>query len=104
MTLTKMGLVVWISGKTGLTQGKVFDVLQKAFDHITDTLAKGGKVEIRNFGVFKVIIRKAKVGRDLSRAGIVVLIPPRARVKFKAGKDMKAAVLKLTPKPTRKAP
>jgi nucleoid DNA-binding protein len=102
MTLTKMGLVVWIGGKTGLTQSKVMDVLEKAFEHIIDSLAKGNKVEIRNFGIFEVKIRKAKVGRDFSRPEISVMIPVTARVKFKAGKEMKAAVLKLSPKPTKK--
>jgi nucleoid DNA-binding protein len=98
MTLTKNGLVVTISGETGLTQSQVLDVLQRTFGHITGTLAKGGKVELRNFGIFEVKMRKAKVGRDLSQPGIVVKIPPRARVKFRAGKDMKEAVLKLSPK------
>ena len=99
MTLTKHGLVVFISGETGLTQGQVLDVVQKAFNHIIGTLAKGSKVEIRNFGIFEVKIRKAKVGRNLHRPEIAVPIPPKARVKFKAGKEMKEAVLKLSPKP-----
>jgi hypothetical protein len=34
-----MGLVVWISGETGLTQSKVMEVLQKAFDRIIDSFA-----------------------------------------------------------------
>ena len=99
MTLTKHGLVVLISDETGLTQRQVLDVMQKAFNHITGMLAKGGKVEIRNFGIFEVKIRKAKMGRNLYRPEIAVPIPPRARVKFKAGKEMKEAVLKLSPKP-----
>jgi nucleoid DNA-binding protein len=102
MTLTKRDLVVLISDETGLTQSQVFDVVQKTLDHITGTLAKGGKVEIRNFGVFEVKIRKAKVGRNPNRPEIVVPIPASARVKFKVGKEMKAAVLKLTPKPAKK--
>jgi nucleoid DNA-binding protein len=103
MTLTKRDLVVLISDETGLTQSQVFDVVQKTLDHITGMLAKGGKVEIRNFGVFEVKIRKAKVGRNPNRPEIAVPIPATARVKFKVGKEMKAAVLKLTPKPMRKA-
>ena len=98
MTLTKMGLVVAISGETGLTQGQVMDVLQRTFSHITGALASGGRVELRNFGIFEVKIRKAKEGTDFSRPEIRVPIPATARVKFKAGKEMKAAVLKLTPK------
>jgi nucleoid DNA-binding protein len=104
MSLTKQRLVAWISGETGLTQSKVLDVVQKTFDRIIDTLAKGSKVEIRNFGVFEVKIRKPKKGRNFYRPEITVAIPSRARVKFKAGKEMKAAVLKLTPAPKRKTP
>ena len=98
MSLTKRDLVLLISGETGLNQGQVFDVVQKTLDHITKSLARGEKVEIRNFGVFEVKIRKAKEGTDFSRPEIRVPIPVTARVKFKAGKEMKAAVLKLTPK------
>jgi nucleoid DNA-binding protein len=101
MTLTKQNLVLRISGETGLTQSQVFGVVQRTLDHITETLAKGGRVEIRNFGVFEVKIRKAKMGRNPSRPEIAVPIPARAMVKFKAGKEMQAVVLKLKPKPTK---
>jgi nucleoid DNA-binding protein len=99
MTLTKRDLVLRISEETGLIQSQVFDVVQKTFDQISESLAKDGKVEIRNFGVFVVKIRKARVGRNPNRPEIDVPIPDRAMVKFKAGKEMKLAVLKLTPKP-----
>ena len=67
-------------------------------DYIAESLAKGGKVELRNFGVFEVKIRKARVGRNPNRPEKNVPIPARAMVKFKAGKEMRAQVLKLTPK------
>ena len=97
MTLTKRDLVVRISGETNLVQQQVFDVVQKTLDLIAETLAKGDKVELRNFGVFDVKIRKARVGRNPNRPEKDVPIPPRATVKFKAGKEMRAQVLKLTP-------
>jgi nucleoid DNA-binding protein len=98
MTLTKRDLVVRISEETGLTQNQVFDVVQKTLDNITESLANGGKVEIRNFGVFEVKIRKARVGRNPNQPETDVPIPARAMVKFKAGKEMRAQVLKLKPK------
>ena len=76
--------------------------MQKTLDQITETLAKGGKVELRNFGVFEVKIRKARTGRNPQKPENVVSIPARAEVKFKAGKEMRAEVLKLTPKPNKK--
>ena len=104
MTLTKRDLVIRISEETGLIQTQVFEVVQKTLNYITEALAKGGKVELRNFGVFDVKIRKARVGRNPNKPETDVPIPARAMVKFKAGKEMKAGVLKLTPKQKQKAP
>lgn len=104
MTLTKRDLVLRISEETGLNQAEVFAVVQKTLDYITESLANGGKVELRKFGVFEVKIRKARVGRNPNRPEIDVPIPDRSMVKFKAGKVMRAQVLKLTPKPAKKAP
>jgi len=102
MTLTKRDLVTRISEETGLVQTQVFDVVQKTLNNIAESLAKGGKVELRNFGVFDVKIRKARVGRNPKQPETDVPIPARSMVKFKAGKEMAAEVLKLTPKPKAK--
>ena len=98
MTLTKRDLVVRISEETGLVQMQVFDVVQKTLDYIAEALAKGDKVELRNFGVFEVKVRKARVGRNPNKPETDVPIPARATVKFKAGKEMRADVFKLSPK------
>src|SRR5947207_681996 len=98
MTLTKRDLVIRISNETGLGQQDVFNVVQKILDYISEALAKGDKVELRNFGVFEVKIRKARVGRNPNRPETDVPIPARAMVKFKAGKEMRAQVLKLPAK------
>jgi len=44
MTLTKRDLVIRISDETNLGQQQVFDVVQKTLDYITESLAKGDKV------------------------------------------------------------
>jgi len=103
MTLTKRDLVIRISEETRLTQNQVFDVVQNTLDYITEALAKGDKVEIRNFGVFEVKVRKARVGRNPNKPETDVPIPARSMVKFKAGKEMRAEVLKLAPKTQQKA-
>src|SRR5271170_7122528 len=99
MTLTKRDLVVRISEETGLIQTQVFDVVQKTLDYIAEALSKGDKVELRNFGVFEIKVRKARVGRNPNKPEADVSIPARAAVKFRAGKEMRIEVLKLTPKP-----
>lgn len=98
MTVTKRDLVMRISNETGLVQQQVLDVVQKTLDYIAEALAKHDKVELRNFGVFEVKIRKARIGRNPNAPAKDVPIPERAVVKFKPGKEMRADVLKLSPK------
>ena len=93
--MTKRDIVIRISNETGLVQQQVLDVVQKTLDYISEAVSHGRKVELRNFGVFEVKIRKARVGRNPNRPGTDVPIPQRSVVKFKPGKEMREAVLKL---------
>src|ERR1700676_3450338 len=95
MTMTKRDLVIRISTETGLVQQQVLDVVQKPLDYIAEAVSKGDKVELRNFGVFEVKIRKARVGRNPNSPATDVPIPARSVVKFKPGKEMRSAVLLL---------
>lgn len=97
MTLTKRDLVTRISNESGLVQQQVLDVVQKTLDYIAESLSKGDKVELRNFGVFEVKIRKARVGRNPNAPETDVPIPERCVVKFKPGKEMRAEVIKIAP-------
>ncbi len=96
--MTKRDLVIQISNETGLIQQDVLAVVQKTLDHITAALTKGETVELRNFGVFEVKLRKPRIGRNPNDPGKDVQIPCRAVVKFKPGKEMREVVLKLTDK------
>jgi len=103
MTLTKRDLVVRIAEESErdgdreshLTQQQVLFVVQKTLDYIAEALAKGDKVELRNFGVFEVKVRKARIGRNPNAPETDVPIPQRSVVKFKAGKEMRAEVLRI---------
>src|SRR5438445_9380977 len=97
MTMTKRDMVIRISNETGLVQQHVLDVVQKTLDYIAEAVSKGEKVELRNFGVFEVKIRKARIGRNPNAPETDVPIPRRAVVKFKLGKEMRESVIKLTP-------
>ena len=94
-TLTKRELVVKISNETGLVQHQVFDVVQRTLDHITDSLAQGDTVELRNFGILEVKLTKPRVGRNPNQPGSSFVIPARATVKFKSGKILKQQLKKL---------
>jgi nucleoid DNA-binding protein len=94
--MTKRDLVVRISNETGLIQQDVFTVIQKTLDYISEAVAGGTTVELRNFGVFEVKVRKPRMGRNPKAPERDVPIPARAVVKFKPGKEMREAVLQLT--------
>ena len=96
-TVTKRDLVVQISNETGMTQQQVFDVIRKTLDTVTGSLAAGNEVVLRNFGSFQVRETKQKIGRNPNKPGTDVIIPPRAIVKFKPGKEMKEKVATLLP-------
>ncbi len=96
--MTKRDLVVRIAKETGLIQNSVADVVQKTLDYVADELARGETIELRNFGVFEVKVRKSRKGRNPNRPKNEVVIPERAVVKFRAGKELKERVEKLNPK------
>jgi nucleoid DNA-binding protein len=87
--LTKRELVTRISKETGITQLEVFSIVQKTLDGIIDALEAGKHVEFREFGVFEVTERKARVGRNPNKPEDIVQIPVRKVVKFKPGKRMR---------------
>ncbi len=58
------------------------------FDEITDSLARGDRVELRGFGAFSVKHRPARVGRN-PRSGEAVNIEEKWTPFFKAGKELR---------------
>ena len=89
--MTKKDIVLKITDMTGIKQVDVKKIVQKTFDVIIDSLYKNEKVELRNFGVFKLKERKARFGRN-PRTGQSVPVPPRKVVVFKPGLEMKQKI------------
>ena len=88
--LTKRDIVLEIYEKTGFPQKEVRETVQMMLDVISETLGEGRSVELRNFGVFEVQVRKSRIGRNPNQPEKDVVIPRRAVIKFKAGKELKA--------------
>jgi len=93
--LTKRDIVLEIYEKTNFAQKEVRETVQLTLDAIAAALAKGRNVELRNFGVFEVQVRKSRVGRNPHKPETDVVIPTRAVIKFKAGKELKAELKKI---------
>ena len=91
MAVTKKDIVLKISNETGIKQIDVKRIVQAALDKITEYLAAGQTVELRNFGIFKVKSRRGRLGRN-PRTGQEVPVPPKKVVVFKPGLIMKKDV------------
>lgn len=88
-TLTKKDLIHAISEEKGIHPNDVRDVVQAFLDKITNTLSQGERLEFREFGVFEVVERKSKIGRNPKNPAVPIEIPARYVVKFTPGKKMK---------------
>ena len=87
--LTKRDIVIDIYEKTNFAQKEVRETVQLTLDAIANALSQGRNVELRNFGVFEVQVRKSRIGRNPNKPEVDMVIPERAVVKFKAGKELK---------------
>lgn len=90
-SMTKKDIVMKIALDADIKQIDVKKVVQMTFDIITDALASGQKIELRNFGVFKTKSRKARMGRN-PRTGVQVPVQPKRVAIFRPGLVMKAKV------------
>jgi len=92
-TMTKRELTDRIADAMKQRRVLVRDIIQRFFDEMVAELAKGNRVEFRDFGVFEIRIRKPRMAqnpRTLER----VAVPVKCAVKFKAGRRMKEGVQK----------
>jgi integration host factor subunit beta len=90
-TVTKKDLVDRIANQTDLKRSEVRDVIQSFLDNVINELGDGNRLEFRDFGVFEIRNRAARMAqnpRTLER----VPVPARKTVKFKVGRLMKRAV------------
>ena len=92
-TVTKRELVQRIAEKTGIQQISAKEVIQGFLDEIIIELARGNRLEFRDFGVFEPKEKAKRVARN-PRTGERVEVPAKTTVKFKVGRLMKKRIQK----------
>ena len=90
-TTTKREIAEHVAQQTGQAQVAVKQIIQTLFDEIVTELVSGNRLEFRDFGIFEVVVRKARTGRN-PKTGEKVAVPPKRVVTFKMGKVMKEKV------------
>ena len=89
--MTKKVIVRTIAEQLDLPQLRTKELVQKTFDALIETLVQEGRIELRNFGVFQIKRRDARVARN-PRTGERVPVQAKSVVTFKPGKEMEARV------------
>ncbi len=89
--MTKKDIVRTIADQIGLPQLRTKELVQKTFDALIETLVREERVELRNFGVFQIKRREARMARN-PRTGERVPVEAKSVVTFKPGKEMEARV------------
>lgn len=87
-TITKKDLVDRITESTQAKRTLVKAIFQNFLDEVISELAKGNRLEFRDFGVFESgerAPRTAQNPKTLER----IHVPAKRKVKFKAGRLMK---------------
>jgi integration host factor subunit beta len=87
-TITKKELVDRISEHTKQKRVIVKRVVQDFLDSMITELGRGNRLEFRDFGVFEVKARKARMAQN-PKTLEPVPVPPKRTVKFKVGRVMK---------------
>ena len=87
--MIKLDIVNEVVNRTGITKTKAEQAVETVFGSMKKALERGGRIELRGFGVFNVKPRKTGIGRN-PRTGAEVNIPPGKAVRFKPGKELQA--------------
>ena len=87
-TITKKDLVDRIAERSGNKRVVVKRIVQRFLEEIIHELGEGNRLEFRDFGVFEVRARAARMAQN-PKTMEKVQVPSKRTVKFKIGRLMK---------------
>ncbi|HET6468250.1 MAG TPA: HU family DNA-binding protein [Geminicoccaceae bacterium] len=80
-----------VASRTGMPKAKAAEAVQAVIRSIQEALSKGEKLSIAGLGVFEVVNRPERDGRN-PQTGQAIKIAASNAVKFKPGKGLRDAV------------
>ena len=89
--MNRSDVVNKLKDKADISKKDAAEVVDTFFDNITETLAKGERVEIRGFGSFTVKDYKPYMGRN-PKTGEQINVSSKKLPFFKVGKELKEKV------------
>jgi integration host factor subunit beta len=89
--MTKAELVMKLAKKIKLNRKQAKNIINAMTQSISDSLARGDKVEIRGFGSFQIRQRNARTAHN-PRSRELIDVPAKKVPFFKAGNELKKMV------------
>jgi DNA-binding protein HU-beta len=89
--MTKAELITEIAEESGLSKVQSQKALESVISSIVKALKKDGRILVYGFGVFDVVKRPKRKGRN-PRSGETLIIKARKAVKFKPAKVLKDSI------------
>ena len=91
--MTQAEFITAVAEKAGMTKKDTEAAVSAVIDTITDSLAKGEKIQLVGFGTFEVRERKAREGINPQTKKKISIAATKVPA-FKAGRALKDAVAK----------
>ena len=90
-TIAKRTIAERIAERHGLGQIQTLEIVQAFLDEVIEELARGNRLEFRDFGVFETVVRRARTALN-PKTLEKVQVGRKVVVKFKVGRLMKEKV------------
>lgn len=85
-TSTRRDISVVIAKTHHIPQALAYQIIDTTFEALLANLIENGHVELRGFGVFQIVERKGRMGRNPKKPEQEVWIPARKAIKFKCSR------------------
>jgi DNA-binding protein HU-beta len=91
--MNKGGLVAEVSRRTGLSKADAGRAIDAMIDSIRDSVVRGERVTLADFGTFERKHRNERIARNPRRPQIPIVVPARDLPAFTPGKEFREQVV-----------
>ena len=91
--MNKGGLVAEVSKRTGVSKAEAGRVVDAAIDSIRDSVVRGERVTLADFGTFERKHRNERIARNPRKPAVPIVVPERDLPSFTPGKEFRSQVL-----------
>ncbi|MDP9297564.1 MAG: HU family DNA-binding protein [Actinomycetota bacterium] len=96
--MNKGGLVAEVSKRTGVSKAEVGRVIDAAIDTVRDSVVRGERVTLADFGTFERKHRNERIARNPRKPDVPIVVPARDLPSFTPGKEFRLQVVTRRPR------